>query len=160
MKKWLAAMALMGFASVSSANDYVVHQTNKSVDIPTQTNQIQVLNFWATWCAPCRREMPALNQWYLQQGKKQNVVMIGIAADSEQNVTQFLKTTPVNYPIWRYTGNDSRKLMLSQGNKLGLFPFTVVRVVGCDTAWRAVGELPIPLLEQNVARVKKACLRP
>lgn len=159
MKKLFAIIMLFGFTSMALASDYVVHHNNKSIDIPTQANQIQILNFWAAWCGPCRREMPDMNKWYLQKGKKQNIAMIGIAIDHEQNITNFLKTTPVNYPIWRYTGKDSRKLLLSYGNKLGGFPFTVVRMNGCETTWTTVGELTIDRLEQSIAGVKKACIK-
>lgn len=159
MKKFLFSSILIGMMGLANANDFVHHSSNKATALPTTGKQIQVLNFWATWCGPCRREMPAMSQWYEQKGKKQKIAMIGIALDQPQNITQFLKTTPVSYPIWRYTGNDSRQLMQSYGNKIGGYPYTVVRVPNCKTAWTTVGELSISRLEKSIEGVKKACLQ-
>lgn len=159
MKKLLLSSLLLGMMSLANAGDFVNHANNKPIDIPTKGKQIQVLNFWASWCGPCRKEMPAMSEWYKQKGKKEKIAMIGIAIDQPQNITQFLKTTPVSYPIWRYTGNDSRQLMQSHGNKMGAYPFTVVRMPNCSTTWTTVGELSIERLEKSIQGVKNACLK-
>lgn len=159
MKKILGALLLLATMSVANADSFVNHTNNKAIELPSTGKQIQVLNFWATWCAPCRREMPIMSQWYTQKGKKEKIAMIGIAIDEPQKISEFLKTTPVSYPIWRYTGNDSRKLMQSYGNKLGGYPYTVVRMPNCQTAWTTVGELSISRLEKSIEGVKKACLK-
>lgn len=154
----LIATLLCAMSSLSYANDFVEHFKNRPVALPTKANQIQVLNFWASWCAPCRKEMPEMSRWYKKNAKKQKVTMIGIAIDQAPNITQFLKTTPVSYPIWRYTGNNSRQLMQSYGNKTGGFPFTVVGMTGCETTWTTLGELSIERLEKSIQGVKSACL--
>lgn len=159
MKKFLLSSVLLGIMGLANAGDFVNHKNNKPIELPSTGKQIQVLNFWATWCAPCRREMPIMNQWYKQKGKKEKIAIIGIAIDDPQKISTFLKTTPVDYPIWRYTGNDSRKLMQSYGNKIGGYPYTVVRMPNCQTAWTTVGELSISRLEKSIEGVKKACLK-
>lgn len=159
MKKFLLSSVLLGMMAAANAHTFVQHSNNKAIEIPSKKGQIQVLNFWATWCGPCRREMPVMSQWYKQKGKKQKIAMIGIAIDQPQNVSAFLQTTPVSYPIWRYTGKDSRQLMQSYGNKIGGYPYTVVRVPNCNTAWTTVGELSISRLEKSIEGVKKACLQ-
>jgi thiol-disulfide isomerase/thioredoxin len=64
--------------------------------------KIVVLNFWATWCVPCRKEMPdlaAIQNEYAALG----VQVVGAAADSMQDrpkVMQFIKETRINFPIW------------------------------------------------------------
>jgi peroxiredoxin len=62
-------------------------------------DQLLLINFWATWCAPCREEMPALDR--LQQKYKQKgLTVIGIAIDSDQTVVkQFLNTAKIHFPI-------------------------------------------------------------
>ena len=58
----------------------------------------QVINFWATWCGPCRREIPMLNA-LVADPAFDGFAMIGIAIDFREDVLDFLKSTPVNYPI-------------------------------------------------------------
>jgi thiol-disulfide isomerase/thioredoxin len=57
-----------------------------------------MVNFWATWCAPCRREIPLLNR-LREQRKSQNVEIVGIAVDFKDDVLKFVQKTPLNYPL-------------------------------------------------------------
>ncbi|MEK0411522.1 MAG: hypothetical protein RJA03_35, partial [Pseudomonadota bacterium] len=61
-------------------------------------NKVIVLNFWATWCEPCREEMPELSNLYAEN-KSKNVVVVGIAIDESKAVKSYLKKTKVTYPI-------------------------------------------------------------
>ncbi|AOI41235.1 TlpA family protein disulfide reductase [Burkholderia oklahomensis] len=83
-----------------------------------------VVNFWASWCGPCVEEMPALVKLSREYEKK-GVRFVGIGVDSEQNVKNFLKKVPVDYPIVvsGYAGAD---LARNFGNTAGALPFTVV----------------------------------
>ncbi len=58
----------------------------------------QVINFWATWCAPCRREIPMLNALAAEQ-RSQGVEVIGIAIDFREDVLKFLGKTPIDYTV-------------------------------------------------------------
>jgi len=58
----------------------------------------QVINFWATWCAPCRREIPMLNALAADPGFA-DFSLIGIAIDFREDVLAFLKSTPIHYPV-------------------------------------------------------------
>jgi len=49
-----------------------------------------ILNFWATWCAPCVEEMPMLSEFH-NKTKKEGVSVIGLAIDNEKNVKEFLQ---------------------------------------------------------------------
>ena len=57
-----------------------------------------MVNFWATWCAPCRREIPLLNKIRMQR-KSQNAEIVGIAVDFKDEVIAFVKKTPISYPL-------------------------------------------------------------
>ena len=57
-----------------------------------------VINFWATWCAPCRREIPMLNALAAEQAAA-GVEVIGIAIDFREDVLKYLKKTPINYTV-------------------------------------------------------------
>lgn len=58
----------------------------------------QVINFWATWCAPCRREIPMLNQ-LARDGAWPEIALVGIAIDFREDVQRFLEKTPVDYTV-------------------------------------------------------------
>ena len=57
-----------------------------------------VVNFWATWCEPCRREIPLLNELQAEYGER-GVQVIGVAIDEAAEVRAFLESLPVSYPI-------------------------------------------------------------
>ena len=83
-----------------------------------------VLNFWATWCEPCREEMPELSNFYTEN-KSKNLVVVGIAIDEEKAVQSYLKKTKVTYPIFV---DEDKGVILSKnlGNKEGILPYTII----------------------------------
>jgi thiol-disulfide isomerase/thioredoxin len=83
-----------------------------------------VINFWATWCPPCVREMPTLDRFQRDLATRGWVVM-GIAADNPEPVREFLKHTPVSFPIG-LAGFAGVDLARQLGNTSGGLPFTVV----------------------------------
>lgn len=58
----------------------------------------QVINFWATWCAPCRREIPMLNE-LARDPALAEFALIGVAVDFREDVLSFLETTPIEYTV-------------------------------------------------------------
>ena len=155
MKKALFSIFIGLAASLANAGDFVNHINNKAQDIP-QTH-VQIINFWAAWCKPCRKEMPDMSKWYTQIGKKQKVGMVGIAIDSPENVSQFLKQVPVKYPILRYTGTNSRAMMSQFANQIGGLPYTVIRAPKCAYEEKIVGELTFDRLNQAVQKAQSSC---
>lgn len=156
MKKILFA-ALIAASLPTFANDLIDHKTEKPI-VASQAD-VQVLNFWATYCVPCRKEMPEMNRWFNQVKKQKTpkIELVGIAIDSKDNINQFLKTTPVAYPIWRYTGKNSRALMREYGNKIGVLPYTVVRAPKCGKEQAIVGKVDGKKLSQAVSQLWAQC---
>lgn len=108
--------------------------------------KVMVLNFWATWCPPCRKEMPGfvkLQQKYGAQG----LVFIGVAVDTKENVQAFLRETPINYPI--LIGPDSAvELSAALGNRQGGLPYSVILDRQGKLIASHVGELSEDKLEE------------
>ncbi|MDK4680916.1 TlpA disulfide reductase family protein [Kingella negevensis] len=153
--KGVLALALAAVLPVQAA-DFVAQNDDKPQVVP-QAAGVQVLNFWATWCGPCRKEMPEMSQWYTQKAKPKNIQLIGIALDTKENVAKFLQTTPVSYPIWRYTGNNSRAMMKGYGSAVGGLPYTVVRAPKCGVQKSITGGVDAAKLDKTVAEVLAAC---
>lgn len=81
-----------------------------------------MVNFWATWCAPCRREIPLLNKIRMQR-KAQNAEIVGVAVDFRDDVLSFVAKTPLNYPL--LIGEEDG-LAAAEAFGMGMgFPFSV-----------------------------------
>jgi thiol-disulfide isomerase/thioredoxin len=81
-----------------------------------------MVNFWATWCAPCRREIPLLNKIRMQR-KAQNAEIVGIAVDFREDVLKFVQKVPLSYPL--LIGEEDG-LAAAEAFGMGMaFPFSV-----------------------------------
>jgi thiol-disulfide isomerase/thioredoxin len=86
--------------------------------------KVLVVNFWATWCEPCRKEMPEFVRAQRDLGPK-GLQFVGIAVDQRDKVEQFAKELDLNYPAL-IAGYDAVDLSKSLGNELSALPFTIV----------------------------------
>ena len=97
-----------------------------------------VINFWATWCAPCVREMPQIDRFYRDHAAK-GWQVLGLAIDGPTPVRDFLAKVPVSFPIG-LAGLDGTELVRSLGNDRGGLPFTVAFDAAGVVAHRKLGE--------------------
>lgn len=89
------------------------------------TGRPLLVNFWATWCLPCRIEMPDLDELQSHFDAEQFTVL-GIAADEADAVIDYLETLPVSYPI--YAGDPDQVFAWSEqlGNRVLGLPFSAL----------------------------------
>lgn len=87
-----------------------------------------LVNFWATWCAPCRREMPLLSE-NAARYRDRNVAVVGVAEDTAGAVRGFLASRPVAYPVL-LADTDAPGGSLSFGNTRRVLPYSVL--IGTD----------------------------
>ncbi len=111
-----AATGLMGLA--------LPDPTGKEQRIDQWKGKVIVVNFWATWCAPCREEMPEFVKAQTEYGSK-GLQFVGIAVDQADKVAQFEKEIGLNYPSL-VGGFGAMELSKTLGNKLMALPFTVI----------------------------------
>ena len=74
-------------------------QDGKKYKLSDLKGKVVILNFWATWCGPCRMEIPDFNELYLEN-KDKGLIILGISTDdTKRGLTNFLKSYKVEYPI-------------------------------------------------------------
>ena len=86
--------------------------------------KVLVVNFWATWCPPCLKEIPAFIELQRRLGAD-GLQFVGIALDGREEVAAFVRDHAVNYPVMAGE-EDVARYMQRLGNNLGALPFTVV----------------------------------
>jgi len=109
-----------------------------------------LINFWATWCPPCVKEMPELAALQTEVAPLQ---IIGIGVDSQENIAQFAEKMHINYPLY-VAGTAATDLMRQFGNQAGGLPFTIL--VGLDGKLKKVylGRLNFDELRRDLASLK------
>jgi thiol-disulfide isomerase/thioredoxin len=110
--------------------------------------QVAVVNFWATWCLPCRREIPALVA--LQDRHRGRVVVVGIVDDnaSDESVRQFASTLRINYPVVRTSFDLGRRFPSVEA-----LPMTVLVDPRGRVTVAYAGELDMAELERDIRRL-------
>ena len=98
-----------------------------------------LINFWATWCAPCRQEMPMLMD--LQRTyKSAGLQVIGIALDDAQSVRNFVETYGISYPIL-VGSEDVFATSTAYGNAEGVLPYSVLIDKHGIVRWQYAGKI-------------------
>lgn len=102
--KVAAAVALCGLASLTSAStaapDFTLPgKVGEAVNLAKLKGQVVMLNFWASWCGPCRTEMPLLNEIY-KKYKAAGFTLLGVNVDTDsKDAEKFLAQVPVSFPV-------------------------------------------------------------
>ncbi len=88
------------FGAQGAATDFTLPDINgKKVSLSEFKGKVVILNFWATWCGPCRAEMPSMNNLYLEL-KDKGLVVIAVSVDaSEKPVRSFVKELKLLFPV-------------------------------------------------------------
>ena len=99
--------------------------------------KLLVINFWATWCAPCKEEMPMLAN-IQRKFQDKGLQIVGIAVDSRENVLKFSENMTTGYPLFP---DEVRAIEFSKrlGNRLGLLPYTVAVQPGGAVVFAKMG---------------------
>lgn len=133
------------------AEAQVTDLTGKRRSLKEWQGRVLVLNFWATWCEPCREEIPAFMK-VREKMFRSGVEFVGIAIDQAAKVAHFAKTVEVNYPLL-LAGGDGLDLMRKLGNPSGGLPFTVVFDQAGRVSFRNLGALSGPKIEAQLVRI-------
>ena len=97
-----------------------------------------IINFWATWCAPCRREMPLLQQ-LRHSYSADGLQVVGVAVDFRSAVVDYVRRAPVDYPL--LIGEDAGLAAAEQFGMQTVLPFSVFADAGGRIVAVKIGEL-------------------
>ncbi len=109
-----------------------------------------LINFWATWCPPCVKELPEIDRFWRSHG--QRLTVVGLAIDSAEPVRAFLQRAPVGFAIG-LAGFAGTELSRSLGNRAGALPFTVLLDAQGQPVQRKLGETSYAELENWAKRL-------
>ena len=117
--------ALPGDAAVPALMALQLPDANaRMVDLAGYRGKTLVVNFWATWCAPCIEEMPQLSELNAELASG-NVRIVGIGIDTAANIGEFARKNQISYPLL-VAGTGGLELLNRLGDHAGALPFTLV----------------------------------
>lgn len=117
-------------------------------DLGTLRGKTVVLNFWATWCAPCIDEMPELAELHREFADR-GAIVVGIGIDSPSNIREFAEKHRFPYPLL-VAGLGGTELSRQFGNDIGALPFTAVIDSAGRIVERKMGRIRLKLLRERV----------
>ena len=121
------------------------------LDLASLRGKPLLINFWATWCAPCVHEMPLIDRFHREYGPR-GWQVLGLAVDRPAPVAEFLARVKVGFPIG-LAGLDGMDLLHGLGNAQGGLPFTVVINAAGQLVQRKMGETSFEELAGWAAKV-------
>ncbi len=92
-------------------------QNGKIVELAKLKGKVVAVNFWATWCGPCRKEIPGMMEVY-QQYKAKGLEIVGVSLDQNgwEDVNPFLQKMPITYPV--VIGDEALAVAYQMGNAI------------------------------------------
>jgi len=124
----------------------------KATPISTWSGKSLVINFWATWCAPCRREIPLLKGLAAEWAGR-DLAVVGIAVDYRDKVKEFADRFKIDYPVL-IGDQDALDVAAQFGMDSPAFPFTVFTDGRGEVVALFVGELHRPQVDFILSEVQ------
>ena len=142
----IAIIAISVFQFQESENETIVmsdfslkNMKGEAVSIDEFRGRKTLINFWATWCRPCRKEMPMLNGVFLSQDPS-DFSVVGIAIDKPEKVTQFVAELGIDFPIM-VGQSEAYDVMKALGNEALTLPYTILIDEEGEVVWSKNTEL-------------------
>jgi peroxiredoxin len=125
--------------------------SGEPISIRRWDGQVILLNFWATWCPPCRREIPAFVDLFGKY-RERGFQIVGVAIDDPDKVRSFVHDFGVDYP--QLVGEqDAARVSERYGNRYGALPYSVLIDRTGIIRFIRPGELPSELLETELKKL-------
>lgn len=135
LPRWNAERIKEQLAGKAAPDLVLTDIQGKAIKLSDLKGKTVLLDFWATWCGPCRADGPSLDKLYQKYGNS-NLAVIGVSVDEERPIVQkFLSEHPHPYPIVLTTENE-----MPRAYQIGVFPTYVVIDTEGKVAFAAEGE--------------------
>ena len=107
--------------NINTAPDFTLSSLDDSTyTLSNMKDNVVLLNFWATWCGPCRMEIPDFNELYLKH-HKEGFEILGIAMDgNKKSLKNFTKSYTMEYPVLYGSARDLNKVSMDYGGVMSL----------------------------------------
>ena len=125
--------------------------TGEIINASDFDGQVLLINFWATWCVPCREEMPMLSALH-ERMTGQGFQVLGIALDDVQQARDFVDELGINYPNM-VGGADVMATGVLYGNRAGMLPYSVLVDRQGIIRWNKLGELEATDLNARIEQL-------
>lgn len=140
----------VGLNLLDTGSNAVINSEQPLNDI-IKDNEVTVVNFFASWCEPCKRETPELNE-YAQNTAGEGVQVVGVNIDdSVQNRDEFLETYDVQYPVYELTDEAE----MTETFKISLMPTTFFVDSSGEVVRAYIGEISPELITNYINYVKE-----
>ena len=107
--------------NINTAPDFSLMSLDDSTyTLSNMKNNVVLLNFWATWCGPCRMEIPDFNELYLKHNKE-GLEILGVAMDgTKKSLKNYTKSYKMEYPVLYGSARDLNKVSMDYGGIMSL----------------------------------------
>jgi thiol-disulfide isomerase/thioredoxin len=127
---------------------------NRPQAVSQWRGKLVLVNFWATWCPPCREEIPLFVEFQRQYAAR-GLQIVGVAIDQRGPVSEFARREGMNYP--QLLGGDTGlALMAELGNRTGSLPYSVVLAPDGSVSGRKLGAYQRGELESLIKQLPAA----
>lgn len=146
-----AVGAMMNSAQVSDQVDSAPLINAKLISsegtdsVSSHLKPLTLINFWASWCTPCRQEMPIFESFY-RSYYKSGFTVVGVAIDSPEKTREMLDSMDISYPIL-YAEQTGMQLMDTAGNPDGFLPYSLL----VDQQGKVIEQVLGRIHEQQIA---------
>ena len=138
---------------VSNAPVYKNLVDGKDISLASMEGQVLLIDFWATWCPPCREEIPGFIELY-DEYKDKGVSIVGISKDSDEAaVKRFIQQQKINYPVIMSTRELQSEYENAIQQSIRSIPTTIIIDKAGEVASVYVGARPKGVFEQDIKKL-------